>query len=157
MFIDIEVNTDFELTDKYQNIFSDIAQMALYTVTEKGKDLSHEVGLILTDDNDIRLINKTYRGIDSPTDVLSFPMYEKDEIKDALKSECMLGDIIISVPTMKAQAKEYGHSDTRELAFLFTHGILHLLGFDHVEEKEREEMESLSEEILKKIGITRDN
>lgn len=114
-----------------------------------------EVSVLLTDDETIQAINSEYRGIERPTDVLSFPMFERADLPDTFKEGISLGDIVISMERMRAQAKEYGHSEERELAFLVTHGMLHLLGHDHEEESERLEMERLQDEILDELGIRR--
>ena len=95
-----------------------------------------------------------------PTDVLSFPMYERDEIA-GLKNdtddeiEKILGDIIVSIEKVREQAEEYGHSFERELAYLVTHGMLHLLGYDHMIEEEKAVMRKREEEILETLNITR--
>ena len=97
-------------------------------------------------------INKTYRGIDRPTDVISFALEEDEnyEVKERL-----LGDIYISIDKVYEQAKEYEHSVKRELFFLVTHGFLHLLGYDHMTEEEEKEMFSLQEKILDEYGVKR--
>ena len=92
---------------------------------EMGEPLT-EVGLVLTGDTEIRRLNRQYRGIDRPTDVLAFPMREKRESSDSL-----LGDVVISIPTARKQALQQGHSLQQELALLIIHGLLHLLGYDH--------------------------
>ncbi|MBR3281331.1 MAG: rRNA maturation RNase YbeY [Clostridia bacterium] len=125
--------------------------------------IKHDVNVyvILTNNENIHQINLEYRGVDSPTDVLSFPIYESDEIELLKKEktddvEETLGDIIISIPKVKAQAKEYGHSYERELAYLTTHGMLHLLGYDHINPDEKEVMREREEKILSKLKITRE-
>ena len=101
-----------------------------------------EVSVTLTNDEHIQSLNREYRGLDRPTDVLSFAFVdsEEPEIEDGPETE-VLGDIIISLERAWAQAQEYGHSMERELSFLTVHGMLHLLGYDHMEEEERMEME----------------
>lgn len=114
-----------------------------------------EVSITLTDDKNIHELNKKYRGIDRPTDVLSFAFRESDE-PEILNAELeTLGDIIISVERAKIQAEDFGHSFLREVIFLEVHGFLHLLGYDHMEENDRIEMESEQKFIMEKIGITR--
>lgn len=120
-----------------------------------------DVYITLTNNTEIHKINKEYRDVDRATDVLSFPMYERDEIKK-LKEICnsddvekILGDIIISVEKVKEQAEEYGHSFERELAYLTTHGCLHLLGYDHMIEEEKKEMRAREEAILELLNISR--
>lgn len=128
-----------------------------------------EVNLTLTDNDGIHEINKQYRGIDAPTDVLSFPMlsytiagdfsaleqdYEDNFNPDT--GEIMLGDIIISVDRVREQAKTYGHSERREYAFLIVHSMLHLFGYDHMTEEEAAVMEAKQHQILDAMHISRD-
>ena len=119
-----------------------------------------DVYITLTNNEEIHKINKEYRDVDRPTDVLSFPMYERDEIADLKNDtddeiEKILGDIIVSVEKVREQAEEYGHSFERELAYLVTHGMLHLLGYDHMIEEEKAVMRKREEEILETLNITR--
>ena len=126
-----------------------------------------EVNLLLTDDEAIHEMNREHRHIDRPTDVLSFPMIEYEtpgdlsgieESADAFDpgtGELMLGDIVISKDRVFAQAEEYGHSVRREYAFLIAHSMLHLLGYDHMDEEERKVMEDRQREIMEKAGIPR--
>ena len=115
-----------------------------------------EVSVTLTDDAHIHELNRTYRGIDRATDVLSFALTESEEpeILGAPSGE-VLGDIIISVERAREQAMAYGHSYLRELSFLTVHGMLHLLGYDHMEEAERLEMEAEQREIMEELGLFR--
>lgn len=126
------------------------------------------VNVLLTDDQGIHAMNKQYRGIDRPTDVLSFPNvdYENpsdftgmedtaEDYFDPESGELCLGDIVISVDKVYAQAEEYGHTPRREYAFLIAHSMLHLLGYDHMEPDEAAVMEQKQEEILNRLGITR--
>ena len=112
-----------------------------------------EVSVTLTDNERIHLINKEQRGIDRPTDVLSFPIFDEEFDDEEL---CVLGDIVISLEKARAQAEEYGHSFEREIAFLTVHSMLHLIGYDHEEGKaEESEMFARQEDILTFMGITR--
>ncbi|SFS61575.1 rRNA maturation RNase YbeY [Paenibacillus sp. 453mf] len=124
-----------------------------------------EVALTFVNDEEIHELNKEYRGIDRPTDVLSFAMnetldeeldivYELEE-GESVDVPDVLGDIIISVPTAIAQSEEYGHSVERELGFLFVHGFLHLLGYDHQDETSEAEMMGKQEAVLASVGLTR--
>ena len=115
-----------------------------------------EVSITLTDDKNIHELNKKYRGIDRPTDVLSFAFRESDEPKILDAELETLGDIIISIERAKIQAADFGHSFLREIIFLEVHGLLHLLGYDHIEENDRIEMENEQKFVMEKIGITRD-
>lgn len=128
-----------------------------------------QVNVVLTDNAGIREMNRTSRGIDRETDVLSFPnvdfqtsgVFDIDEDREADyfdpdTGELMLGDILISVDRVREQAENYGHSLRREFAFLVAHSMLHLCGYDHMESAEAEVMEKKQEEILSGLGITRD-
>lgn len=114
-----------------------------------------ELSVTLTDNLHIQAINRRYRGIDRPTDVISFALNESEEpeIQDAEVN--ILGDIIISLERAAEQAAEYGHSYRREVAFLTVHGLLHLLGYDHMEDEERQEMEEEQRVIMEALGISR--
>ena len=117
-----------------------------------------EVALTFVDNKRIHELNLEYRGIDRPTDVLSFAMNEsgEDELDIILEDvPDVLGDIIISVTRAQEQALEYGHSLERELGFLFVHGFLHLLGYDHQDEASEAEMMSKQEHVLSQVGLTR--
>lgn len=126
-----------------------------------------EISLLLTDNTNIRKINKEHRNIDRATDVLSFPMLEYESPSDfscaEMESCCfhpdtgelLLGDIIISMEKVREQAKKYRHSEEREFAFLITHSMLHLFGYDHMETNEAKEMEERQEAILRSLNILR--
>ncbi len=120
-----------------------------------------EVTVTLTDGETIRQINNEHRGIDSETDVLSFPLWDVRAGEEPFENPdtgcIMLGDIVISLPRLKEQAEEYGHSEKREAAYLCIHGMLHLLGYDHMEEEEKAEMRSKEEELLSELKITRED
>lgn len=125
---------------------------------EEGIDDTAEVSVTLVDNEGIRELNREHRDIDRETDVLSFPLgdddgYEVDPDNDAI----MLGDIVISLEKAAQQAEEYGHSYRREVAFLITHSLFHLLGYDHVNSEEEEKiMFGKQEKVLDKLGITRE-
>ncbi len=126
-----------------------------------------EVNLLLTMNDEIQKMNAEFREIDRATDVLSFPMVDYEEpgnfdfLEDADEyfhpesGELMLGDIVISKEKVISQAEEYGHSQKREYAFLIAHSMLHLMGYDHMEEEERLCMEAKQKEILERLNITR--
>ena len=110
----------------------------------------------------IQEINKEYRGIDKATDVLSFPMFEKDELDEKIakkdfENEDILGDIVISVEKVKEQAIEYGHSFERELSYMLVHGFYHLMGYDHIKEEDKKIMRPKEEKILETLKISREN
>ena len=115
-----------------------------------------EVSVTLTNNEYIHTLNKQYRGIDRPTDVLSFALNESEEpdVEDGPDVN-VLGDLVISVECAKEQAADYGHSVKREIAFLTVHGMLHLLGYDHMEEEDRLEMEAEQRFVMEKLGIPR--
>ncbi len=115
-----------------------------------------ELSVTLTDDEKIHALNKKYRGIDRPTDVLSFAFRESDEPEIIGGETEMLGDIVISVERADSQAKDFGHSFLREIIFLEVHGLLHLLGYDHIEEADRIEMETEQDFVMAELKIGRD-
>ena len=150
-FIDIEENENYlELIEKV------IGQA--FSI-EKIDKLNLYINVILTNPENIRKINKEYRNIDKETDVLSFPMFEKSEIEEMLKNgnyiQDVLGDIIISISRVEEQAKEYGHSFEREFSYMLVHGFYHLMGYDHMNEEEKQEMRSKEENVLNKLNICR--
>lgn len=126
-----------------------------------------ELSLTITDEESIRDLNRTYRKVDKPTDVLSFPLLEypapadfshigeNDDNFNPDTGEVMLGDIVLSAVRVKTQAEAYGHSVKREYAFLLVHSLLHLLGYDHETEKEEAVMKRRQDEILEEMQITR--
>lgn len=137
---------------------------------EEGCPYETQVNLLITDDEGIRDFNMRLREVNSPTDVLSFPMIpferegdfsvvETDEADyfDPDSGELLLGDIIISAEKVREQADKYGHSPKREMAFLIAHSMFHLCGYDHMTEEEARVMEQKQENALRAIGITRDN
>lgn len=165
MTINIEYEAEKMLDIPYKEIINNVVEEAM---DYEDCPYEAEVNVLITDDEDIRQINKEYRNIDSPTDVLSFPMvdYETPSDFDRLEEmandyfnpetgELLLGDIVVSVDKVKEQAEKYGHSETREMAFLVAHSMLHLFGYDHMEEDERLLMEKKQEEILSRRGYVR--
>lgn len=166
--------TDYEFDFDYKKVANDVINKTL--LHEQFK-YDVEVSITFVDEENIRKINKEYRDIDNSTDVLSFPMIEYDsdysrisdrkeemydflidviDIKNPDTDEFILGDIVLCVPVIINQAKEYNHSILREYAFLIVHSMLHLLGFDHIEEDERIIMENKQNQILESLSITRD-
>ena len=135
----------------YKKLFNLFANKVISSELEDG---TYELSLTITDDETIHQFNKQYRGIDRPTDVLSFALMEADNIHlDGVPVN--VGDIIISLETAKRQAKEYQHSLKREICFLFVHGLLHLMGYDHMKPEDEKIMFAKQEEILKEEGIER--
>lgn len=163
------------LIDNRQSIINDIDDLQSFFETVLDKTLKHletdidaEVSLMLTDNEEIRVLNREYRQKDSATDVLSFPLmdldpFNRDEWLETLHDNAMpdtqevvLGDIVISVERAQEQADEYGHGLMRELGFLMVHGLLHLLGYDHEKGQEDEQiMFELQETILQELNLPR--
>ena len=142
--------------EREENLIRDVVNCVL---KEEGIKKNLDVYVTLTNNETIRKINAEQRNIDKATDVLSFPMFEREEIPNLKKedeTEDILGDIIVSIEKVKEQAEEYGHSFERELAYLVTHGMLHLLGYDHMIDEEKVVMRKREEEILGVLNITRD-
>ena len=165
MTIAIEYEAEKKLELPFETIIREIVLAAL---DYEECPYEAEINVILTDNEAIRVMNKEYRGLDAPTDVLSFPLVDYNvpsdfnHVEDAVEDyfnpetcELMLGDIVISVDKVDGQAESYGHSQTRELAFLVAHSMLHLLGYDHMEEGERAEMERRQDAILESRGYVR--
>ena len=166
MSIFISSDIDYEYDESFEHIVKDVAQGALDYL---GVKYPYELSVTFTDNAGIQEINQSERGIDSPTDVLSFPLLDFETPGDLSyverypqdyfnpeNNELILGDIVISMDKMEEQAKEYGHSIKRELAFLVVHSMLHLMGYDHMEESDRIQMEKLQDDILNMKGYTRD-
>lgn len=121
-----------------------------------------EVGVTLVDDEAIAALNEQYRSVAGPTDVLSFPLWTRDQLAEVRANPdkyperpLLLGDVVISLETARRQAEEYGHSFGREVAFLLVHGILHLLGYDHEDDESRAEMRAKEEAVLEATGWPR--
>lgn len=149
---DIEKNSEYEKT---------IEQVLAKCFQEENMDkLGLYVSVTLTCPSYIRKINNAYRNIDKETDVLSFPMFEKEEIDKMISEQDnivqdVLGDIIVSIERVREQAIEYGHSFERELSYMIVHGFYHLLGYDHMNDEEKKIMRAKEENILSKLKITR--
>ena len=147
--MNVLISNEQEKQEIDESFYSLIEKAIHETLAFEGYTKSGEVSVTLTDNEGIHLLNKQYRGIDRPTDVLSFPLF--DEV-DA--DYVMLGDIVLSMERAKQQAEEYGHSFEREAAFLCVHSVLHLLGYDHETgpEDEREMIEK-QKEIMKRLKL----
>lgn len=159
MQIDIEY-LNVEPNEKYEEIISKVLDKCFEEENLPPNKLS--VSITLTDLKNIRNLNCKHRNIDKETDVLSFPMFEKEEIdkkvaKNDFQTEDILGDMVICIPKVEEQAKEYGHSFERELSYMVVHSFYHLMGYDHMEEEPKKEMRQKEEYILKQLGITREN
>lgn len=158
---EIDTEPDFDYKDVIKNVVN-------YSLDYINCPYETELNVTLTDNEEIRRINKEFRNIDSPTDVLSFPMIEYDKpgdfsvVEDSEQDcfepdtgELVLGDIIISLEKVYSQADEYGHTPKRELAFLVAHSMLHLFGYDHMDDEERKDMEDKQKDILDALKIYR--
>ena len=130
---------------------------------ENISNLNFYMSITLTTPENIRTYNNKYRNIDKETDVLSFPMFEKNELEEIVKAKKkniikeVLGDCIISVQRVEEQTQEYGHSFERELSYMVVHSFYHLMGYDHMEEEEKKEMRKKEESVLIKLGQTRNS
>ena len=150
---------DLEENKKYEDIISKVVEQCFKE--EKIKNSKLYISITLTTPAHIHEINKQYRNVDKETDVLSFPMFEKEELDEKIKNqdfehEDVLGDIVISIERVKGQAQEYGHSFERELAYMLVHGFYHLMGYDHIKEEDKVIMRPKEENVLNKLGIKRD-
>ncbi len=150
-----------EITISYSDMrfFDEETEALIRSVLEKGAELQQvpeeaELSVLICDAPVIHELNRTYRDVDAPTDVLSFALNEGDE-EDFAEEEAALGDIVINIDRAAEQAEEYGHSREREIAYLSVHGFLHILGYDHYEEEEKKEMRAAEEAILSACGLTR--
>lgn len=165
MTINIEYEAEKKLKIPYEEIITNVIEESM---DYENCPYEAEINVLITDNEDIRQINQEYRNIDSPTDVLSFPMIEyespsdfdhlEEEAYDSFNpetGELLLGDIVVSVDKVLEQAEKYGHSIERELAFLIAHSMLHLFGYDHMQDEERLVMEQKQEEILSRRGYVR--
>ena len=153
-----EVNfLDINENEEYIELVQKVLRQAFEI--ENIDELNLYINVILTNPENIKKANKEYRNIDKETDVLSFPMFEKYELDEMLqngnKTQDILGDIIISISRVEEQAQEYGHSFEREFAYMLIHGFYHLMGYDHMNEEEKNEMREKEEGVLKKLQITR--
>ena len=150
--MELDFNSKFKEYENYEEEYLQLMETALKVIGVKCDPI---VSVTLVDNRYIHRINKKYRGIDRPTDVISFAFLDGDDYDKVLFNEGMvaLGDIYISTEKAQEQAEEYHHSLKRELSFLFVHGLLHLLGYDHMKKEDEEVMFSLQEKILKERGL----
>lgn len=165
MTINFEKETELELNFDYENL---VERVIMKAMDYEECPYEAEINVLFTDDKQIKEINREYREIDRATDVLSFPMVEYEtpgnfDTIEALQPDCfhpetgelLLGDIVISLERAIYQAKEYGHSVEREIAFLTAHSMFHLFGYDHVEDNMRIEMEQKQNAVLDLLQIYR--
>ena len=155
---------NLEKKEKYESTIKQVVDECFKT--EKLEDTNLYISITLTNPEEIEKLNKQYRNIDKPTDVLSFPMFEKEELDrfinenqkntDVNVQGDILGDVVISIPKVYEQAEEYGHSFERELAYMVVHGFYHLMGYDHIEDDDKKIMRQKEEDVLSRIGIKRE-
>ena len=160
----IPITTDVAVPNE-KNVFAFIRKVIRTALAAEGMEAACEVDVLLTDDENIHAINLDMRDVDRATDVLSFPEFDLtpgelpgEEDADPGTGLIPLGDMVISMEHVAAQAKEYGHSRQRELAYLVVHSTLHLLGYDHLDEgPQKKQMRAREEAILAELGITRED
>ncbi len=157
MFFEV-IYKDIEENKEYEDVINRVLTKCFEE--ENLKDSKLYITVTLTNPENIKEINREYRNIDRATDVLSFPMFEKDELGEKIKNNDfehvdVLGDLVISIEKVKEQAKEYGHSFERELSYMLVHGFYHLMGYDHIEEEDKRQMRPKEEKILNDLKILR--
>ena len=150
---------DLEKNDENEKVVKKVVEQCFKE--ENIEDSKLYLSIILTTPEHIHEINNEYRDVDRATDVLSFPIFEKEEIDEKIKNqnfehEDVLGDIIISIEQVRRQAEEYGHSFEREFAYMIVPGFYHLMGYDHIKEEDKVIMRAKEETVLNKLGIKRD-
>lgn len=158
--MDIIIANEQDKVSIEESLYEKLEQVGILALTEAGSVENYEVSVLLTDNEEIRSLNKKYRNVDNATDVLSFPLFEEnDDSEEPLyfneTEEIILGDIIISVEKALEQSEDFGHSFLRELSYLLVHGILHLLGYDHETKEDKKAMRLMEEQILMKLDIGR--
>ena len=147
-----------EITEEIEDI---ISRVILKTLDLEDFSEDCYVAVTITDDENIKIINNDQRGIDSSTDVLSFPVLEFEDgemlagVGDYFEDKLILGDIVLSAERAKQQSEQFGHSFEREVGYLVCHSVLHLLGYDHENEDEREVMRAKEEQTLEKLSLKR--
>ncbi len=158
--MDIIIANEQDKVKIEENLYEKLEQVGILALSEAGSVDNYEVSVLITDNEEIRSLNKKYRNVDVDTDVLSFPLFEEnaDNVEPLFfneTEEIILGDIIISGEKALEQSKDFGHSFLRELSYLLVHGILHLLGYDHKTEEDTKNMRNMEENILLKMDIGR--
>ncbi|MFO3665624.1 rRNA maturation RNase YbeY [Anaerococcus sp. ENR0831] len=143
LIISNETNEKIDMDEKLKSVVKTVLET-------EGLPLEYEVSITFVDIDEIHKLNKEFRNVDRPTDVLSFPMDEDFSIEGV---DTMLGDIVISMDIAKDQAKDFGHSLDREIMYLTAHSMLHLLGYDHMNEAEKTEMRAREKEVMKILGV----
>lgn len=155
----LDINWEIEVSEEFQTSLTLLLERGIGEALARAGGLEDsEISLTFVDDQRIHELNQEYRGVDRPTDVLSFALQEEDEEEPEVFDfeDNLLGDIIISMDRAKEQAEEYGHSLAREIVYLAVHGTLHLLGYDHEQDRDKLEMREKEEEVMAHIGLKRD-
>ena len=143
LLITNNTNENIDMNDKLHDVVKAV-------LDNEGLSMDYEVSITFVEKDEIHKLNREYRKVDRPTDVLSFPMNDEFLIEGV---DSMLGDIVICMDIAKDQAKEYGHSLDREIMYLTFHSILHLLGYDHIKEDDKKTMRGKEKEVMKKLGV----
>lgn len=143
LLITNNTNENIDMNDKLYDVVKAV-------LDNEGLSMDYEVSITFVDKDEIHKLNREYRKVDRPTDVLSFPINEEFLIEGV---DSMLGDIVICMDIAKDQAKEYGHSLDRETMYLTCHSMLHLLGYDHIEEDDKKIMRGKEKEVMKNLGV----
>ncbi|ADQ40765.1 protein of unknown function UPF0054 [Caldicellulosiruptor acetigenus I77R1B] len=156
----IIIQNQQDKVDVDQHISKIIEESIVNTIKVFLEEENFEISVLIVDNNFIKELNKNYRNVNKETDVLSFPIFEFKNgklLEDIviMEDEIPLGDIVISIEKAAQQAEEFGHSLEREVAYLTVHSVLHLLGFDHIEDDDRKVMREYEEQILQSMGLTR--
>lgn len=153
--VKLDISWEIDEEKRLENMIIETAKTALEL---EGAKCDVDLSVVVTDNENIREINNEQRKIDKATDVLSFPGYEKDEWEDLKKGDELvyIGDIVISKEKVEEQAIEYGHSFEREFCYLVAHGMLHLMGYDHMVESDKVVMRGKEEEVMKKLKLERE-
>ena len=153
--VKLDISWEIDEEKRLENMIIETAKTALEL---EGAKCDVDLSVVITDNENIREINNEQRKIDKATDVLSFPGYEKDEWEDLKKGDELvyIGDIVISKEKVEGQAIEYGHSFEREFCYLVAHGMLHLMGYDHMVESDKVVMRGKEEEVMKKLKLERE-
>ena len=153
--VKLDISWEIDEEKRLENMIIETAKTALEL---EGAKCDVDLSVVITDNENIREINNEQRKIDKATDVLSFPGYEKDEWEDLKKGDELvyIGDIVISKEKVEEQAIEYGHSFEREFCYLVAHGMLHLMGYDHMVESDKVVMRGKEEEVMKKLKLERE-
>ena len=148
--MEILINNDQDKVSLDKTISILLQEVAIECLRIEDMGTDYELSITFVDDEEIRVLNKTYRDVDKHTDVLSFPMYDEDE---DVPYTPLLGDIVISIETAKRQSEEFGHTVEREIAYLTAHSMFHLLGYDHLEDDDKKEMRGKEKQAMKNLKI----